>query len=65
MFAASALRAGSLPRPAFGLFLCGPVANLVLAVLPTPDILQTVGSAARNLGLMLMGYAVLRGRSSA
>ena len=61
LFAWSALRAGWLPRLAVVLFLAGILANLVLSLLPTPDIFQTIGSAARNLGLMAMGYAVIFG----
>ena len=59
MFAWAALRQGWLPRSALLLFGAGIVWNLVLAMLPAPDILQTIGSAARNCGLMAMGYAVL------
>jgi hypothetical protein len=59
MFAWSALRQGWLPRWALLLFGAGIVWNLLLALLPAPDILQTVGTAARNVGLMAMGYAVL------
>ncbi len=59
MFAWSALRAGWLPRGALLLFAVGILWNLVLVFLPAPDILQTIGSAARNLGLMAMGYAIL------
>lgn len=59
MFAWSAFRVGWLPRWALLLFAAGLVWNLVLALLPAPDILQTVGSTARNLGLMAMGYAIL------
>jgi hypothetical protein len=59
LFGASVLRAGWLPRLSVLLFLAGVGANLVLGLLPVPDILQTVGSAVRNLGLALMGYAVL------
>ena len=59
MFAGSALRQGWLPRGALLLFAAGIVWNLVLALLPAPDILQTVGSAARNLGLIAMGHAIL------
>lgn len=66
MFAASALRHGGLPRAAVLLFALGLAWNLVLAVLPAPDILQTVGSTARNLRLMAMGHAILfrRARTS-
>lgn len=62
LFAGSAWRAGWLPRGAILLFAAGILWNLVLTFLPAPDILQTIGSAARNLGLMGMGYAVLFGR---
>jgi hypothetical protein len=59
LFALSALRAAWLPRFSVLLFLAGIVANLVLGLLPSPDILQTIGSAARNLGLVAMGCYVL------
>ena len=59
MFAWAALRIGWLPKGGLLLFAAGIVWNLVLALLPAPDILQTIGSAARNLGLMVMGHAVL------
>jgi len=59
MFAWSALRMNWLPRGALLLFAAGLALNLLLALLPVPDILQTVGSAARNLGLMGMGYSIL------
>lgn len=59
LFGWSALRDGWLPRPSVLLFLSGIVVNLVLAILPAPEILQTVGSAMRNFGLMAMGYAIL------
>src|SRR5664279_5492260 len=42
LFAWSALRAGRLPRFSVLLFLAGIVVNLVLAILPAPDILQTI-----------------------
>lgn len=59
LFAGSALRAGWLPRGALLLFGAGILCNLLLALVPVPDILQTAGSTARNIGLMAMGYAVL------
>jgi len=61
LFAWSALRGGWLPKAAVGLFAAGIAMNLLLALLPAPDILQTIGTAARNVGLMGMGYATLRG----
>jgi hypothetical protein len=57
----AALRAGGLPRPAVRLFGTGLLVNLVLALVPAPDILQTVGTAIRNAGLVGIGYAILLG----
>jgi hypothetical protein len=62
MFAWSAWRAGWLPRGALLLFAAGLIWNFLLALIPVPDLLQTIGSAARNLGLMAMGYAILFNR---
>lgn len=59
LFGWSAFRVGWLPRLAVLLFVSGLIVNLVLALLPAPDLLQTVGSAMRNFGLMGMGYAIL------
>jgi hypothetical protein len=59
MFGWSILRAHWLPKACAVLFVGGILANLILSLLPTPDILQTIGSAARNLGLVLMGFAIL------
>jgi hypothetical protein len=59
LFSLGSLRSGWLPRGPVLLFLAGIVTNLVLALLPGPDILQTVGSALRNVGLMGMGYVIL------
>lgn len=61
LFSWAALRARWLPRVSILLFLFGIAANLLLSLLPLPDILQTVGSAIRNVGLMAMGYAILFG----
>lgn len=59
MFTWAALRQGWLPRWALLLFGAGLFWNLLFALMPAPDILQTIGSAARNVGLMAMGHAVL------
>lgn len=64
LFGGSVLRAGWLPRAAVWLFLIGIVTNLVLSLLPAPDIFQTIGSAARNAGLMTMGYFILSRRGA-
>jgi hypothetical protein len=60
LFTRAALRAGGLPRPAVWLFGAGLLVNLVLALVPAPDILQTVGTAVRNAGLVGMGYAITK-----
>ncbi|WP_255094231.1 hypothetical protein [Synechococcus sp. J7-Johnson] len=59
LFGWSALLAGWRPRWPLLLFASGLSLNLLLALIPSPDILQTIGSALRNSGLMAMGYAVL------
>ena len=61
LFTGAALRARGLPRPAVWLFGAGLLVNLLLALVPAPDILQTVGTAVRNAGLVGMGYAILFG----
>jgi hypothetical protein len=60
-FAGAALRANVLPRFAVLLFGAGLLINLGLALVPAPDILQTVGTLIRNAGLAGMGYALLFG----
>ena len=62
LFAFAALRARWLPQWALWLFLAGLATNLVVALLPVPDSLQTVGSTLRNIGLMGMGHAILAKR---
>jgi hypothetical protein len=59
MFARSALHAGWLPRWPLVLFASGIAVNLLVALMPAPDMLQTIGSTVRNLGLMAMGYGIL------
>lgn len=61
LFAWAALRKPALPRLAILLFGIGLLVNLGLAVVPAPDILQTVGTAIRNAGIVGMGYALLSG----
>jgi hypothetical protein len=61
-FAWSVARAGWLPPAAAWLFGAGLLVNLVLALLPAPDILQIVGNGVRNLGLAWMGGAILAGQ---
>jgi hypothetical protein len=59
MFAISALSARWLPKAPLLLFISGLTFNLVLALLPVPDLFQIAGSAMRNIGLMAMGYSIL------
>jgi hypothetical protein len=63
LFAWATLQARWLPRIGVLLFLGGILTNLTLSLLPAPDILQTIGSAARNAGLMTMGYFILFNRA--
>lgn len=64
LFAGSALKGKALPALTVSMFGIGLLVNLVLALLPAPDILQTLGTALRNAGLVGMGYAVLHGKRS-
>ncbi len=60
LFGYATMRAAVLPAWTAWLFLFGIVVNLVVAVLPVPDLLQTLGSGLRNAGLVGMGWAVVR-----
>lgn len=60
MFGVAALRADQLPRPAVLLFLVGLSVNLLFALIPVPEIAQIAGSALRNLGLIGMGFGIVR-----
>jgi hypothetical protein len=59
LFVWSALLAGWRPRWPLLLFASGLSLNLLLALIPSPEILQTIGSAVRNSGLIAMGCALL------
>jgi len=61
LFARAALRTIVLPKLAVRLFGAGLLINLGLALVPAPDILQTVGTVIRNAGLAGMGYGLLFG----
>lgn len=63
LFGVGALRARWRPRWPLALFLSGIAANLVLALVPVPDLLQTLGSTLRNVGLIGLGLATFRERS--
>lgn len=60
-FAWATLRAAVLPRWTAILLLAGVAVNVALALLPAPDLLQTVGTALRNVGLIGMGWAIAFG----
>lgn len=64
-FAWASWRANVLPRGAVLLFAVGLLANLVLALVPVPDILQTLGTALRNVGLAWMGAGLVRRHAAA
>jgi hypothetical protein len=57
-FGWAALRAAVVPRWTAAVFLVGVVVNFVLALLPVPDLLQTVGTTLRNVGLIGMGWSL-------
>jgi hypothetical protein len=59
LFGMAALRADVLWRPAVIIFIVGILCNLLLALLPLPDILQTIGSTFRNTGLICIGIRAL------
>jgi hypothetical protein len=63
-FGWASLRAGVLPRWTAALFLTGLLINGVLGLLPAPEILQTIGTALRNAGLIGMGWSIGRGLPS-
>lgn len=62
-FGVAAARAKVLPAWAWVPFLLGLGVNFVLALLPLPELLQTLGTTLRNAGLVGMGVALLRGTS--
>jgi hypothetical protein len=65
LFAFAGLRGAAFPRPALLLFGGGLAANLVLALLPAPELLQTAGTLLRNAGLVLMGWHLVAPRPPA
>lgn len=60
LFSMGSFKTSPLPAVSLWLFLFGILVNLVVAIVPAPDILQTVGSSIRNVGLMIMGYFIVR-----
>lgn len=60
LFGFAALKAGVLWQKGVVLFITGLMLNLVLTFLPLPDILQTIGSTIRNLGLITIGFGLMR-----
>jgi hypothetical protein len=56
-FGWATLEANVFPRWTALLFLAGLTINLLLALLPAPDLLQTIGTTVRNAGLVGMGTA--------
>lgn len=58
LFAAACIRSSVLPLWALSLFVAGLLLNLLFGVFSVPDMLQTLGSWLRNLGLMAMGLVL-------
>ncbi len=55
LFGWATWRSAVFPRLGAGLFVGGLGCNLVIALLPVPELMQIVGSSVRNLGLIVMG----------
>lgn len=60
LFGFSSLKAGILWRTGMILFILGLLLNLVITFLPLPDIVQIAGSILRNLGLIGIGFGLLK-----
>lgn len=60
LFGFSSLKAGILWRNGLILFIFGLLLNLIIAFLPLPDIVQISGSAMRNLGLIGIGFMLIK-----
>ncbi len=60
LFGLPALRARQLSGTAILVFLAGLAASLLFALLPVPEAAQMLASHARNLGLIGMGWALLK-----
>jgi len=63
LFGAAVLRAGVLPRWTGAALMGGVAMNAAVAFLPVPPIVQTAGSALRNVALVGAGLALLRSRA--
>jgi hypothetical protein len=62
-FAYATIRARVFPAWCGWLFLAGLTVNLLVGLLPLPDLLQTIGTTVRNAGLVAMGIATWRDSS--
>jgi hypothetical protein len=51
-------RAAVLPTWTARFFLAGIGVNLILGLVPGPELLQTLGTTLRNAGLVGMGWAL-------
>ncbi|MCO6511753.1 MAG: hypothetical protein J5I65_13265 [Aridibacter famidurans] len=58
-FGVASFRACVFPKWTSTLFLAGVFLNLLLSFLPVPEIMQTLGTALRNAGLIGMGWSLL------
>lgn len=57
LFGLASLRAGVVPRRTAALFVAGIALHLAVAGLALPEIVQTLASTVRNLGLATLGWA--------
>lgn len=60
LFGFASLKAGVLWRKGIVLFIVGIFLNLIITFLPLPEIVQIIGSSIRNLGLMSIGFGMIR-----
>lgn len=60
LFGFASLKAGVLWRKGIILFIFGIFLNLILTFLPLPEIVQIIGSSLRNLGLITIGFGMIK-----
>lgn len=59
MFGVASLRASVLSRIGVTIFILGIAVNLLLGLLPVPDVMRITGSSFRNVGLIVIGIELL------
>ena len=64
LFGIASLRAKVLSRIGILVFISGILLNLIVGLLPMPDIVQIIGSTFRNLGLIAIGIDLISNRKT-